>query len=618
MATEVIKTIKIDGTGDYTSLAAFESGEQRDLVALDEIAVAEVYDNQEVNYLDLSGWVMDSVHRMIVRIPTINGVYDPTYYHHGKEDQGVKLDKTGASYMFVIRSGHYLSVYGFEITMSAGGNYNPFYKEGTSGSSMYDCVLHNMQYGAYCNEVAQNCLIYDFGRSSSGGAYAGSYNGKTINCTIYADGNSGAYNGQIIVRSSECYNTVIYNTTTGGYDNFYSCTGDYNASNDTSAPGSNSIDNITLSEIGWTSVVAGSEDLHIGSASLLIDAGIGHNFNSDIPITDIAGNERGLDICAIGAFEFVNDIPTEIINLIFSAENNLNFEAINSNLKRNLKTEPNNQFLMETIFSDLTRNLSVKSENEFNFETIQSQINNIIYLSAIISNTIIFENINPLITRNLKSNSENNIEFESAGANLNRNLKLNSENHISFEDIHTQVIRSLNLISENTIEFNNILCSLKRYISLNSSNDFLFSTITSNLTRNLAADIENEVVFENIATIITENLYLAFNAENNFAFSEIQSSVNRNLSVKTDTDILFENISAQIIRNLRTDIQNRFEIEEIIANAIRNLKTQIENEVIFLDIQAFISTLIRILEASGLIEPVFSGKIEEIYHGTIK
>lgn len=310
MATEVVKTIKIDGTGDYTSLAAFESGEQRDLVALDEIAVAEVYDNQEVNYLDLSGWVMDSVHRMIVRIPTIDGVYDPTYYHHGKEDHGVKLDKTGSSYMFVIRPGHYLSVYGFEITMSAGGNYNPFYKEGTSGSSMYDCVLHNMQRGASCSEVAQNCIIYDFGMTSSGGAYAGSFGGKTINCTIYADGNSGAYNGQIIVRNSECYNTVIYNVTTGGYGNFYSCTGDCNASNDTSAPGNNVIDNITLSEIGWTSVVTGSEDLHIGSASLLIDAGIGHNFNSDVPTTDIAWNDRGLDVCAIGAFEFVDGIAS--------------------------------------------------------------------------------------------------------------------------------------------------------------------------------------------------------------------------------------------------------------------------------------------------------------------
>jgi hypothetical protein len=323
MATEVIKTIKTDGTGDYTSLAAFESGEQRDLVALDEIAVAEVYDNQEVNYLNLSGWVMDSVHRMVVRIPTINGVYDPTYYHHGKEDQGVKLDKTGTSYMFVIRSGHYLSVYGFEITMSAGGKYNPFYKVGTSGSSMYDCVVHNMQYGAVCSEVAQNCIIYDFGMTSSGGAYAGSLSGKTINCTVYADGNSGAYNGQIIIRDSECYNTVIYNATTGGYDNFFSCTGDYNASNDTSAPGTNVIDNITLSGIGWENVTAGSEDFNISSSSVLIGAGIGYNLNSDIPTTDIAGNDRGADTCDIGAFEYVSGttLSTSSINSSWKIKN---------------------------------------------------------------------------------------------------------------------------------------------------------------------------------------------------------------------------------------------------------------------------------------------------------
>lgn len=41
MATEVIKTIKSSG-GDYTTLHAFKAGEVRDLVAADEIAVAEV------------------------------------------------------------------------------------------------------------------------------------------------------------------------------------------------------------------------------------------------------------------------------------------------------------------------------------------------------------------------------------------------------------------------------------------------------------------------------------------------------------------------------------------------------------------------------------------------
>ena len=41
MATEIVHTIAASG-GDYTTLAAWESAQQRDLVAADEIAVAEI------------------------------------------------------------------------------------------------------------------------------------------------------------------------------------------------------------------------------------------------------------------------------------------------------------------------------------------------------------------------------------------------------------------------------------------------------------------------------------------------------------------------------------------------------------------------------------------------
>lgn len=43
MPTRVVKTVKPGGGGDYLSLNAFDTGEQRDLVAADEIAVAECY-----------------------------------------------------------------------------------------------------------------------------------------------------------------------------------------------------------------------------------------------------------------------------------------------------------------------------------------------------------------------------------------------------------------------------------------------------------------------------------------------------------------------------------------------------------------------------------------------
>ena len=71
MATEDIKTIMPGGGGDYTSLNAWETGEQADLVAADRIAVAEVYSggnamtNAEINIT--TGWTMDSTRYAEIR-----------------------------------------------------------------------------------------------------------------------------------------------------------------------------------------------------------------------------------------------------------------------------------------------------------------------------------------------------------------------------------------------------------------------------------------------------------------------------------------------------------------------------------------------------------------------
>ena len=116
MATEVIKSIKASG-GDYTSLAAWEAGENRDLVTADEIAVAEIYNDILVNYVDFRfGWTTDDTHRIVLRCPTIAGEYDTTYYHAGVVGGGVKLDTDCGSYSIVPHAN--MTIAGLEITQS--------------------------------------------------------------------------------------------------------------------------------------------------------------------------------------------------------------------------------------------------------------------------------------------------------------------------------------------------------------------------------------------------------------------------------------------------------------------------------------------------------------------
>lgn len=72
MSTEVVKIVD-SGCGsdaDYTSLAAWIAGEQRDLPAADEIAVAECRATggvRDTTYVHLSGFVTDADHFIIIR-----------------------------------------------------------------------------------------------------------------------------------------------------------------------------------------------------------------------------------------------------------------------------------------------------------------------------------------------------------------------------------------------------------------------------------------------------------------------------------------------------------------------------------------------------------------------
>jgi len=60
--TTVTRTVKSSG-GDYTALAAFEAGEQRDLVAAHQIAQAECYDFLDVGGDPVfAGWTLNATH----------------------------------------------------------------------------------------------------------------------------------------------------------------------------------------------------------------------------------------------------------------------------------------------------------------------------------------------------------------------------------------------------------------------------------------------------------------------------------------------------------------------------------------------------------------------------
>src|SRR3989344_9507887 len=94
-ATESIRIIRQDCTGYtncYTSLSAWEAGEQRDLTATDEIAVARIegtWTNPDTTPVTISGWTTDATR--YIKIYTT-----PEARHTGKWDNTrYRLENSG-------------------------------------------------------------------------------------------------------------------------------------------------------------------------------------------------------------------------------------------------------------------------------------------------------------------------------------------------------------------------------------------------------------------------------------------------------------------------------------------------------------------------------------------
>ena len=86
MPTTVTYTVDTGGTGDYTSLSAWESAQQQDLTSTDRIMVVECKASggaADTARLDIFGWTADATRYMIIRPTTSNrhdGVWDAAKY----------------------------------------------------------------------------------------------------------------------------------------------------------------------------------------------------------------------------------------------------------------------------------------------------------------------------------------------------------------------------------------------------------------------------------------------------------------------------------------------------------------------------------------------------------
>lgn len=317
MATEVVKIVDPDnGTGtDYTSLEAFMSGEDRDLVLADEIAVAKcrctggTADNTPVT---CNGFTADATRR--IKVWT-----DPaeSYRHNGTYQTGNKyrLESSVNGYTSMFRlSQNFVDVIGIQLspwttgTATSRGVWidNVPGGSGDSIDSLFDsCIFkHNTNFSSTGGDFGgqlqtvridlwlKNCLFYDFNGDgwSQGAGTLALINCTAINCGVYGfqGGSSVTFTNCIAQDCGTCFDSG-------------SGSSDYNLDDDNTAPGSNSQHNKTL-----TFKNKAGDDFHLAATDTdAIGNGVGPSVDSDVPDHDVDRNIRSGSTCDIGFDEFV-------------------------------------------------------------------------------------------------------------------------------------------------------------------------------------------------------------------------------------------------------------------------------------------------------------------------
>jgi|GEM_PF-2248730 len=322
MATEVVKIVDTGGGGDYSSLAAWEAGEQQDLVTADEIAVADcrcTTGAADTTAMTIDGWTTDDTRYIKIWTDPDQG-----YRHDGKwNTSAYRLEVSGAHAINNLEDNVF--IFGLQVYQNpnAHDQYG-IYNNGGNGVKIAYCIIKGdkdqtlyRQKGIHSQNIngetvyIWNNIIYNFKRDYSYGIFMASsypifvcYNNTVINCYY------GVYN-EGVDQPTYCTNNLSSGSILSDFTGTYDSDSDYNASSDTTAPGANSRTNQT-----FTFVDVANDDYHLDST----DTGAkdyGTDLSSDpyLSFTDDIDGETRSAPWDIGADEYVSGGGGETITL---------------------------------------------------------------------------------------------------------------------------------------------------------------------------------------------------------------------------------------------------------------------------------------------------------------
>jgi len=330
MATEVVKIVDPDnGPGtDYTSLAAWEAGEQRDLVAADEIAVAKcrcTNGSADATTVTIEGWTTNS--DCYIKVWTDP---DEGYRHDGKwNDSSYRLDPGTNNGLYVrqgwvyiiglqihathkVQSGHVYARYPLLLEWCTSGDVvidKSIIRLTAKSTKGYGINIYDPNDTTTAFKI-RNCVIYQDGSSTGeAGIRIGAASNDTVeifNCTVYNFGIG-------IFNQSGSPDVIVQNCAVFGNSDDFSnvSTIDHCASDD--GDGTNAV---VPSDWSLVFVDYPNGDFHLKSTDTdLRDAGV--DLSSEGFTDDIDGETRSAP-WDIGADEYVSggEVLTAVADIL--------------------------------------------------------------------------------------------------------------------------------------------------------------------------------------------------------------------------------------------------------------------------------------------------------------
>ena len=302
MATERIRTVKSAG-GDYTSLSAWEAGEVVDIVALDEIRIAECYAFSDTTTVSITGGLSDATRYFKITVPLAErhaGAWSASKYRLEVADaNGISLGEEFIRIEYIQVSVSESSTTARNAiltgTILAGGDIRieqTIIRQAPGSSGTGNLA------GIFVNDTdavvkLANVLVYDFQQGTARGINLGAGVINAYHC--------GSYNNEIGYRrgagtftTKNCWD----NASTDGWNGTFDAASNYNLSElAADAPGANSKNSTAI-----TFVDEAGDDFHLNASDTAAGASG----------TDLGGNPAvDIDGLAYASWSGVNIGPDQ-------------------------------------------------------------------------------------------------------------------------------------------------------------------------------------------------------------------------------------------------------------------------------------------------------------------